>query len=273
MLMATTWFLSKLKSFSYAALSSAFCSSSLPTHAAPKATASTTSRRPSTPRIDRVVCFMASTGLARLPHREAYEEQAERQDVEGEEGQVVLLFGGHVELVREPLLGPDGDVRFLSCHPGHRVERHVSIAENAQVGVGGEERVAEHHQARLGGSGAVVNGDGERHRTCDVDAGVELDALSTLDGGLVHFPPGATPRPGDLDDIPTNGDLRKPRHAAGERVDARHCLRGGARSGDGVAAELLRDGDLRVLRIRIDDGVLREVDTPAVQHRREACVG
>src|SRR5207249_5575162 len=104
---AFTLALSKSKSFSLFSFCSAFFASSLPAQTAtpPMAPATTTSA--SRPASVFVVCFMALPALSRLPHHQAGEEQAEGQQVEGEERHGVLLLGREEEVVRLPRLGPD----------------------------------------------------------------------------------------------------------------------------------------------------------------------
>src|SRR5437868_4663487 len=254
-----TWALSKSNSFSLFSFASAFFCSSLPAQSANPAMPPATSSSASRPTSVFVVCFMArSPALAGLPDHQPGEEHPEGEQVEGEERRRPLLLGREEEMVALALLGPDGDARLFLRHPGHRVEGEVPVARQPIISVRGEQGVADDDHARFG---ALGRAGGERHRALEVLAWIELD-LSGRE--RARFAPGAFTGLGQLRRRPSRRGGRGLRHRARNGEDGGERERRAARLGDGMLGVALRDGDLGVLRLRVDHLVLADVHAPAL---------
>src|SRR5216683_2048813 len=251
---------SSSNSFADFSFCSAFFSVSRVTQRAAPPIAAASARTPSVVTSDFVVCFMAGLpGLAGLPDEQAREEQRERQQVEGEQRHLVLLLGGEEQVVPAAAPGPDGDLRLLVRHPARRVQREVAVPAQLVEPVGGEVRVADHHHARFRVPRSVGRGDRERDRALQVLARRVLHP-AVADG--VRLAPGARAGPRQLDHAPTRRGILHLRDAAGEREDAGHLERRAARVRDRVVGILLRDRELRLLRLGVDHLVVAQLQAP-----------
>src|SRR3989440_5183968 len=255
-----TWALSKSNSFSLFSFASPFFCSSLPAQSASPAMPPATSSSASRPTSVFVVCFMArSPALAGLPDHQPGEEQPEGEQVEGEEGHRALLLGREEQVVALALLWPDGDARLFLGYPGHRVQGEVLVSGEAEVAVGGEQGVADDDHPRFG---ALGRAGGERDRALEILARIEFDLPGRE---RARFAPGAFTGLGQLRHRPPRRGGRGLRHRARDGEDGGERERRAARLGDGVLGVALCDGDLGILRFRIDHLVLADVDAPAFE--------
>src|SRR5438105_15518445 len=202
-------------------------------------------------RRPKAVAWGVLSALAGLPHEEAREQEAEGKHVERHQRHGVLLLGGEEEVIRLPAARPDGDLRLLVRGPADRVHRQVAVPGEPVEAVRREVRVAEDDHARLVVAEALRRRDGERHRTLQVLARRVLHLAVVLDG--VGLAPGAGARPGQLHHRPARRRRFRLRDAAREGEDAGEREGGVARRRDGMVGVVLRDGDLRLLRLGVDD--------------------
>src|SRR5438067_7154279 len=271
-------------SFFVSSLLTSFC-----TQKAAPAIAAATTRKPRVVRSDLLVCFMNGgagfardgrrpkagawgvlSALAGLPHEEAREQEAEGKHVERHQRHGVLLLGGEEEVIRLPAARPDGDLRLLVRGPADRVHRQVAVPGEPVEAVRREIRVAEDDHARLVVPEAVRRRDGEGHRTLQVLARRVLHLAVVLDG--VGLAPGAGARPGQLHHRPARRRRFRLRDAAREGEDAGEREGGVARRRDGMVGVVLRDGDLRLLRLGVDDLVVSNLGADGREHLLEPAV-
>src|SRR4051812_25374311 len=237
-------------------------------NAAP-AIAPATTTNPSVLRSDLCVCFIVvSPALAGLPDEQAGEEQAERKHVERHQRHGVLLVGREEEVIRLPAPRADGDLRLLVRDPADGVHRQIAVSGQTVEAVRREGRVAEDHDSRLVLAGPVGGRHGERYGPFQVLARRIRDLAAFLD--LVGLAPGPRAGPGELDDRPPRRRGLRLRDAPSEGEDPGQRERRVARRSDRMVGVVLGDGDLRLLRLGVDDLVVSHLRAEQRDHLLEA---
>src|SRR3954467_5225315 len=206
--------------------------------------------------------------LAGLPDEQAGEEQAERKHVERHQRHGVLLVGREEEVIRLPAPRADGDLRLLVRNPADGVHRQIAVSGQTVEAVRREGRVAEDHDSRLVLAGPVGGRHGERYGPFQVLARRVRDLAAFLD--LVGLAPGPRAGPGELDDRPPRRRGLRLRDAPSEGEDSGQRERRVARRSDRMVGVVLGDGDLRLLRLGVDDLVVSHLRAEQRDHLLEA---